>query len=776
MSIPWGTVGREKNRQVLKIAAIVTGLLCPSTPAEVPLVQDGRAVTTIVVPDQASEAEQVSAEDIQWHVLKMSGAKLPILGETDRPAGPCIDIGATVNGLAWRKRLADRDDLNDEAMVIEVTDDYAVLVGRTDQATAHAAVAVLEQLGCRWLFPTEQGAYIPKLSTVKVGTQSMIDQPAFILRQGLPVRNILGPSEPLATPRRTWNRHVSAWSRRNRLGGLRWAGGGHSYSKLVPPKTYFSEHPEYYSLRDGKRTKQQLCTTHPEVVRIAIQTATGWAKEWPGRLVGAGPNDTEKFCQCENCKQLIFEEGNHYDLIVDFANKVARGVRKECPEAKIVFFANYHTGMAPPVRVKPEPNLVFWVTRWCVDRFHSLHHPNVKSFKDAIDKWSEYGREHQNMTILYTYYGHYSDFVYYPIVSVLSDEFPYFLEHNIRGLYSETHQHWGCQGLNFYVFSRLMWNPREDVEALVDEYCRLAFGPAGNTMRQYYELLERTAKQSSGFRGHIEEVPRIFTASAIGQADILMAEAVREVREHLASRPDPGLEWRMALAAGGQRLAKLYLSSQHRLKQYVSSKLAGEDPNQAVLGQVRDDLVQVVEMMKDPEHPELVGVGFVETIEEDLQHLTGRLVYGPGRFKYTDNFSDIAQAALTSRTLKGFAPGTHGLELNPHSSGELSWRFESEQECTFQTAKLFQVHIKCRGLESGGSNELSVCSLLTGNEYVTVMRNETLSSKTIDLTQHVKGTEWFDVRFRAYNALDKRVLSVDKLSVFGTVAQRQQFN
>lgn len=752
------------------IAAIVTGLLCLSAAADVILVQDGRAIATIVLPNQASEAERVSAEDIQWHVLKMSGTMLPIVGETNRPEGPCIDIGATANGLAWRRKLKNRDDLNDEAIVIEVTDDYAVLVGRTDQATTHAAAAVLEQMGCRWPFPTERGAYIPKLSTVKVGMQTTIDQPAFILRRGLPMRNILGPSESESKPERIWLKHVSAWSRRQRFGGLHWAGGGHAYNRLVPPEKYFKEHPEYYSLRGNKRTKDQLCTTNPEAIRIAIQTAIGLAKKYPGRMIGAGPNDNNKFCQCANCKKLVFEKDNYYDLIVDFANKVARGVRKKVPDAKITFYANYHTGMGPPARVKPESNLVFWLTRWRVDRFHSLHHPNVKSFKDAIAKWSEYGREHGNIIILYTYYGHYTDFVYYPIINVLRDEFPYFLEHNIRGLYSETHQHWGCQGLNFYVFSKLMWNPMADVDALVDEYCRLAFGPAGKTMQDYYKLLENTAKQSSGFYGHKEEVPRIFTENVVRQADSLMAKAVRQVEDHLVGHPDPGLQWRMGLVARGQRMARLYLSSQHRLKEYVSAKLAGKCPNQATPSQINKDLVQVVEMMKDPE---LVGDGFVKNVEESLQYLKGRLVYGPGRFKYNDNCSDIVQAALTSETFKGFAVGRHGLELKPHSSGEISWRLESEQGCAFQTAELFDLYIKCEGLASGASNELSIRSPLTGNKYATVMQNKSLWPETIDLTQHVKGTKWFDVRFRAHNPLDKRVLSADKISVFGTVAQQQ---
>jgi hypothetical protein len=45
----------------------------------------------------------------------------------------------------------------------------------------------------------------------------------------------------------------------------------HTAGQLVPPDKYFKEHPEYFAqAADGTRTTAQLCPTHPEVVKIAI--------------------------------------------------------------------------------------------------------------------------------------------------------------------------------------------------------------------------------------------------------------------------------------------------------------------------------------------------------------------------------------------------------------------------------------------------------------------------------------------------------------------------
>ena len=71
---------REHN--IVLIAFSLIGLLAN---AEVKLVQDGRAVAAIVLPDQPTADEKIPAEDFQLHIRLMSGATLPIIAETDRP-------------------------------------------------------------------------------------------------------------------------------------------------------------------------------------------------------------------------------------------------------------------------------------------------------------------------------------------------------------------------------------------------------------------------------------------------------------------------------------------------------------------------------------------------------------------------------------------------------------------------------------------------------------------------------------------------------------------
>src|SRR5262249_29370690 len=67
--------------------------------------------------------------------------------------------------------------------------------------------------------------------------------------------------------------------------------------------------------------------------------------------------------------------------------------------------------------------------------------------------------------------------------------------------------HWATQGLNYYVVARLHWDPEQDVDAIVEDYCRAGFGPAARSVRRYLDGLEaltgdaaaRKAKATTAF-------------------------------------------------------------------------------------------------------------------------------------------------------------------------------------------------------------------------------------------------------------------------------------
>ncbi len=97
--------------------------------------------------------------------------------------------------------------------------------------------------------------------------------------------------------------------------------------------------------------------------------------------------------------------------------------------------------------------------------------------------------------------------------------------------------HWSTQGLNYYVLAKLLWNPRLDVDALLADYCRSAFGPAAPRTQQYYlELEKRTDWIAQRFEeGQIDRmrfftaIPEFYSPAVLGRWRAQLAAALRAV-------------------------------------------------------------------------------------------------------------------------------------------------------------------------------------------------------------------------------------------------------
>ena len=63
---------------------------------------------------------------------------------------------------------------------------------------------------------------------------------------------------------------------------------------------------------------------------------------------------------------------------------------------------------------------------------------------------------------------------------------------HVTGAFAESESdRWIYNYLNYYVFSRVCWNPDADVEAILAEHHRLMFGSAAKEMAEFFDMLEQ---------------------------------------------------------------------------------------------------------------------------------------------------------------------------------------------------------------------------------------------------------------------------------------------
>jgi hypothetical protein len=81
-----------------------------------------------------------------------------------------------------------------------------------------------------------------------------------------------------------------------------------------------------------------------------------------------------------------------------------------------------------------------------------------------------------------------------PIIYVhkLAEDLRFMADHGMWGAtYGSGHGgNWGTQGLNYYVLAKLLWDPHRDVDQVIDDYCRAAYGPGAEAMKEYYRRAE----------------------------------------------------------------------------------------------------------------------------------------------------------------------------------------------------------------------------------------------------------------------------------------------
>lgn len=391
--------------------------------------------------------------------------------------------------------------LGDEELVMRAKGKHLLLAGGRPRGTIYAVSRFLQdECNVRWWAPW--AADIPYHPILAVGGLNVREKPAFEYRQAYWYPSLDGP----------WAaRHFSNGQHSHlteELGGkvdyVRGASGGfvHTFYNLVPPEEHFKEHPEWYSFRDGKRTitdqgtHAQLCLTNPQLKDFIVEQAKKWLREAPGAgIISISQNDSmgNNSCLCENCRALDESEGSQAGSLLAFVNYVAERIEPEFPHVAVDTLAYQYT-QAPPKTIKPRPNVI---VRLCSSGNYSepFTNPVNAAFADTVRNWAKIC----NRLYIWDYTTNYAGYVMpHPNWFVLGSNVHFFQENNVKGVFEQgAYQSHGSEmaELRSWLYSRLLWNPHQNDEALIDEFLDGYYGPvAGRHIRRYLDSVREAAR------------------------------------------------------------------------------------------------------------------------------------------------------------------------------------------------------------------------------------------------------------------------------------------
>ncbi len=461
----------------------------------VPLSRDSLALAEIVTPDTPTQCEKYSAKELKKYLDKITGGDFKIVKESEAGGDtPAIYVGNT------KKSAEISPDFNpekvpDDTVHIKTAGDCVVINGHERRGTLYATSVFLEDcIGVKcW---ADDDVFIPKNPTLSVPQTNITYSPPLVYRR---IDYKVGENAQNAVMWRSGiliMQNDSLWREVDDSFAI-WC---HSFYKVLPPKKYFKEHPEWYSEIKGKRTAEhaQLCLSNEEMAAEFIKKVKeALAKKPFARFVHVSQNDWYGYCECKKCSDFAAAHGGEQSAaIVNFANKVAEAIEKDYPDARVVTFAYQYSRRAPK-GIKPRGNV--WIELCSIecDFAHPLETDKDYGFtKDIID-WSKLTR---NLTIwdYVTCFKNYQ--IPYPNLGVLADNIRFFVKNGAIGLFEQSDQTCVTGDFvrlrNWYLY-KLMWNPNLDGKKLVDEFLKGYYAPeVADYLKEYLDEMSDAAART----------------------------------------------------------------------------------------------------------------------------------------------------------------------------------------------------------------------------------------------------------------------------------------
>ncbi len=455
----------------------------------------------VVLPDEPTISERTAAADLTNHLAKITGKVFPIVAEKSFKRQQGLYVGATKFAAKNGVNVA---ALGDEKLHLRSVKKSLILAGGKRGVLYAVSTFLEDSLGCRWFaadcstYPTCGKIRVKKLDYQYVSPFEFrsLDYGAVRSDHTVP-RNL----HPIYKEFAAHLRINGAFAVRDEMyGGYFKVGKSHeltdTFFKALPPKVYFKEHPEYYSLVGGQRRAMQICLTNPDVIRLATEWVEARIAENPdSKIFTLAQQDGDNLCRCESCQAIITREGAPSGVILQFVNTVAERLEKKYPDVKIMTDA-YLFSFGAPKNLKAHPNVAV-----CIALYGNRGTKPLETHAQTmatLEKWSSIC---QNLYI-YDYDTYFLNFVMtFPNWFIHGPNSRLYQRLGVKGVYRQAcpFRYGDMNPMRAYVSGKLLWNPSLDQETLIQEFCDAYYGPAGKHVRAYLKIAHDEAMAKKQF-------------------------------------------------------------------------------------------------------------------------------------------------------------------------------------------------------------------------------------------------------------------------------------
>lgn len=441
------------------------------------IVNNGQEKAVIIVAGNADAQTTKAANLLAEYVKKSTGAQFAIISEEQfDTASGLIPIFMGESALLQDSSLSDSlQELKQDGFIIRTYEDRIAIVGTTLWGTLFAANEFLERyVGVRWLMPGEIGEDVPEYSELNIPLGELVKEPVFKDRMISPII----PGQTTRFPIQT------EWAERNNTRYSIFF--HHQLHTYFPASKYGTTHPEFYPKRNGVpyippagvTTGWQPCFSVPGTVDAAVQGVIEFLTRNPNApSVSLGVNDSGGFC----AEDFQVPGKTLSDVYFDWVNQVVEKVLQTHPDTWFGLLA-YGPLEEPPTFALHE-RVVPFVTK---DRMAWSDENTEAAGKSRAEQWAQVA---SNMGWYdYTYGSPYALPRVYP--HLMAEYFQISAQNNVSSHYTELYPNWS-EGPKAWVMAKLLWDPNQDVDQLLDEWYTRAVGEsAAPDLKAYYDHWE----------------------------------------------------------------------------------------------------------------------------------------------------------------------------------------------------------------------------------------------------------------------------------------------
>ena len=527
----------SKTVQQILVRGAVLGMLIGASQASgqttelLAMVNEGNARAQVVVSEAATPTEQFAAEEFQLAVKQITGVELPIVNEVPETAeagGVTIVLGTPATSEAVQEHA---DTFADDLAFLAGSDGFAVrrigdtiyILGSDPKGVLNGVYSFLEEnTSILWSRAGDVGTVYRPTATIVITNDDYRERPAFDIRGW----HVVGIWRYTHAPTELWmarnrnnykptsrNNLTEVMPRLRKLGIQTEYGGGHNLNFWFPNDPHFETHPEYFALIDGVRRPigrdSQLCFSHPAGTAAFIEAVLEKSRRVPEgiKAISVLAEDNSNVCECSLCTQPITlpdgstlnpgDESFRSTQFYIWLNQVAKAVYAYDPNIRVTSYAYLFTVIPPKVDLFKNIDV-----RFC---------PFVKSDKHTLDtdinrKWLHRVQAWTQITpnvIWREYYGNASAYPR-PLAPTVATDLRHVHSLGLRKVFAEIppdsdsergegrppHSYrWDASAMQFWIISRLYWNPEADVDDLRARYLDRVYWEAAPAMAAFYKLI-----------------------------------------------------------------------------------------------------------------------------------------------------------------------------------------------------------------------------------------------------------------------------------------------